>query len=106
MPESDGGLQVSWPGRPLCGHGPARLVRWSDGKFVKWECEQCGESRTLSESDFGCLTHVQICSGCGGTMVGARLAYSNYGYRCENCGLSVALADLLPLARRMDGEGA
>jgi len=82
-----------------CRHGPSRLVRWSDGGFVKWQCSTCDESRVLTDAEFRDLPHNESCTRCGHEMNKATLPYSNYGYRCERCERTVLLADLLPWAR-------
>ena len=99
--EDSNALDIRWPGKSFCSHEPARLVRWSDGAFVKWECPQCDESRTLSEAGFSALEHEEICVQCRKSMSKTTLPYLNYGYRCEACGRSVRLGDLLPHARRL-----
>ena len=98
--ESRNPLDIRWPGRPFCAHEAPRLVRWSDGGFVKWQCESCGESKTLSENEFHAIEHDERCSECGKVMEKATLIYENYGYRCEDCDQSVLLGDLLPHADR------
>lgn len=101
LERQDDCLEIVWPRQTPCGHESARLIRWSDGGFVKWECSVCDYSWELSDHEFQDLDHVEYCTKCRKPMLKETLAYSNYGYRCDTCGHSVLLGDLLPLARRL-----
>ena len=85
------------PGQRLsrCCQTATLLVQSMDGGFVTQNCAKCGNSDSLKSEEFEALHLWVACPECRSRMA-ARMVELNYGYVCDECELSILLADLLP----------
>ena len=89
-------LRLSGLAKSRCCGMPTVLVQSMEGGFVTRNCPRCGTMDLLPETDFQRLGLWVACPECKQPMSAGRLPFSNYGYYCKACDLSIKLASLLP----------
>jgi predicted Zn finger-like uncharacterized protein len=89
-------LRITDGSKSECCGFPVVLVQSMDGGFVTRNCPSCSARYSLSDDSFRALAIWVACPRCRLPMEAGRLPYSNYGYLCQSCQVSIRLASLLP----------
>jgi hypothetical protein len=78
---------LSW-----CCNAGSIIVRSRDNGFVTQNCQSCGKPRALQPHEVPDM----YCRRCSIRFTKGRDKYRSYLYWCDNCGVEVLLADLVP----------
>jgi len=86
-----GALLLYGPPSP-CHREPTLIVQSREGGFVTRNCAKCGKPHKLSRKDMP----KRYCGQCGLPLTRYQNPRHNFAYRCDQCGISFELADIVP----------